>query len=800
MAPLSQTDDWPSEHIFVPSGERGRAIGILPASVRLSHIFKDANIQLLGDLHGKTYLELGRYRNCGRKTLRELYCLVRDIQSGNSQHSLTTGEPSRDPNTLLVTKASRDLVLSELPMSVRLENVLRTRGYKTVGDLNGSDVRDILSERNCGRKTIQELKKLLKRVEEGEFSSDLETSALKPLRTVIRLIRAGANSIDKRNHEILNQRLFGRKGEPKTLEEVGKRFGMTRERVRQIVKAAFEKIRRSGGPVLARALELLSDEHNKSVSPLTASSITAELSSESQDTEWPELFYLHIIDQIAPSIPVWGPEIGWESHSGPKIAQINLILEDWLRAKGAYPTAKDAFEHLRESTEIKDLSVPELFSALRRARNIILDFAQPGEPRLRLRRLRLFDVALPILIESPEPLTPEAIIEKARSRFGADSLILAVRTTENALGRHPKIFRLGPRAFGLRQHFASSEADWPRLRAQFVELLQKENRPISSIEVCEKRSIPLPKLINSYELAEILREDTHLVDLGRRLFGLAKWGVEEREHIKDLLPQILAQADRPLTVSELYERLTKFRSATPTGLSNVLREHPRIVRLGFEHYGLRRWGDSRKDFFVTKRSIVEKAVRRTDPPITFSELCNIFGIPAQGRSADILWKSCAGSEKLRRAPDRRAEDTLLMHKVVSLEQALASIVRTVARPMHSYELEWELRARFGELFPKIKLRQIEERLDKSQRFVRNVDGTFVLDADLDFGEFDINAIRAVAAELTRRHREILSSDELLERLESEGFDLQGMTRGMLTSVLRGSEELEQVGQERFRAK
>ena len=67
--------------------------------------------------------------------------------------------------------------------------------------------------------------------------------------------------------------------------------------------------------------------------------------------------------------------------------------------------------------------------------------------------------------------------------------------------------------------------------------------------------------MNSYELAEILREDPRLIDLGRRLFGFAKWGVEEREHIKDLLPKILAQADRPLTLSEIYQRLTKFRSA-----------------------------------------------------------------------------------------------------------------------------------------------------------------------------------------------------------------------------------------------
>ena len=141
-----------------------------------------------------------------------------------------------------------------------------------------------------------------------------------------------------------------------------------------------------------------------------------------------------------------------------------------------------------------------------------------------------------------------------------------------------------------------------------------------------------------------------------------------------------------------------------------------------------------------------------------------------------------------------------MHKAVSLEQALASIARTFARPARAYELEWELRAKFGELFENVRLQRIEKRLDKSPRFLRNADGAFFLDADLDLGEFDVSAIRAAAAKLMREEREILSSDDLLERLESQGFDLEEMTQGMLASILRGSQELEEVGGQRFRAK
>ena len=798
QAAANNRNDWLANRIFIPVSERGRSLP--PVSVRLSHVFDQAKLRLLGDLHGKSYLEIGRYRNCGRKTLDELRNLLRQIQIGEFQYPVAGESTATDPNIVSVSTGVRSMLLEELPISVRLEKVLRARGYRTLGDLHGCDLRELLKTKNCGRKSIIQLKQLLRRAEAGEFMPAASTSADDPLTSAIRLIDVGMSSVSERNCEIVTQRLFGEKGESKTLEEVGEQFGMTRERVRQIVRDAFEKVRRSGGPVLARALEAVANQQNGAVVPITAPLLAARLSAISEASEWPALFYVYVIERIAPCLPVWDLNLRRETPDEWQRNEINLALEKWLSTKGEHPTAKEAFDHLLGQSKFGQLSVVAFFSVLQRARRIIVDFPRVDDPRLRLRRLRLFDVALPVLLDSPEPLTAEKIIEKARSRFGSDTVMLSARTAENALAAHPGIFKLGPRSFGLRQHFVSSEADWPKLREQFAELLRKEDRAISTIEVCDKQSIVLPPCINSYELAEILREDPRLIDLGHHLFGLAKWGVEEREHIKDLLLKILAEADRPLTVPEIYDRLTKFRSAAPTAVSIALRTHPKIARLEFEHYGLRSWGDSRNDFFVAKRSIVERVVRHRDPPITFAELCKVFRIPVEGPAADLLWKSCAGSNRLCRAPDRRGEDTLLMHRAVSLEQALASIARTLARPAQAYELEWELRGKFGELFENVRLQRIEKRLDKSPRFLRNADGAFFLDADLDLGEFDVSALRAATAKLMREERQILSSDALLERLESQGFDLEEMTQGMLASILRGSEELEEVGRERFRAK
>ena len=202
---------------------------------------------------------------------------------------------------------------------------------------------------------------------------------------------------------------------------------------------------------------------------------------------------------------------------------------------------------------------------------------------------------------------------------------------------------------------------------------------------------------------------------------------------------------------------------------------------------------------MSKRWLVERTVRRSEPPVSFEALCGTFDIPAKGLLADVLWKSCAGSEKLRRAPDCQDPATLLLHKTVSLEQVLASIARALGRAAPAYELEWELQAKFGDLFERVGLRQIEERLAQCPRFLRNTTGAFFLDADLDLGEFDLDALRAASAKALAESCEILSCDDLLYRLELQGLEIEEMSAGMLASILRGGEGLQEVGHQYFTA-
>ena len=51
--------------------------------------------------------------------------------------------------------------------------------------------------------------------------------------------------LNKREMEVLKERYGFDDGNPKTLEKVGERFGVTRERIRQIERKALEKLGRS---------------------------------------------------------------------------------------------------------------------------------------------------------------------------------------------------------------------------------------------------------------------------------------------------------------------------------------------------------------------------------------------------------------------------------------------------------------------------------------------------------------------------------------------------------------------------
>ena len=155
-------------------------------------------------------------------------------------------------------------------------------------------------------------------------------------------------------------------------------------------------------------------------------------------------------------------------------------------------------------------------------------------------------------------------------------------------------YLLGPRAYGLRQHFQLPKPLWESARADFARFLEKEHRPVSTPEIINASLFPWTSQTNAYELAEVLREDAAFVDLGKFLFAQAAWGVSERAQVKDLIPQVLAEAGRPLSTIEVVEQLTRLRSVSPHTMPSQLRRHLLVREVSPRCFGLKSWDESRR--------------------------------------------------------------------------------------------------------------------------------------------------------------------------------------------------------------
>jgi DNA mismatch endonuclease (patch repair protein) len=242
----SPSDKRKDEAIFIPQEVRGRTIGSFYLSERLHHVLERRGVAILGDLHGLSQGDFLKTANCGRKTVAELMALVRSVQTGTALSAPIAYEPVRD-GLFCVPANAKEINFSELPVSVRLGHVLTRKGFVHLGQLEGLSVRDLQSQRNCGERTISELLELLQQTAGGKFDVPQTCDDSASCRNAIFLIDNAVSKLSARNRQILLWRLGGFGGEPLSLEEVGAKFKVTRERVRQVVERTVPDIRRVSG-------------------------------------------------------------------------------------------------------------------------------------------------------------------------------------------------------------------------------------------------------------------------------------------------------------------------------------------------------------------------------------------------------------------------------------------------------------------------------------------------------------------------------------------------------------------------
>jgi DNA-directed RNA polymerase alpha subunit len=93
---------------------------------------------------------------CGRR-------LTGDVRASHNE-AATAGDAG-----FAIPESVHQLQLEELPITTRLANVARSIGARALGDLSERSPSELLQYKDCGVRTLDEVRRLLERAISGEF-------------------------------------------------------------------------------------------------------------------------------------------------------------------------------------------------------------------------------------------------------------------------------------------------------------------------------------------------------------------------------------------------------------------------------------------------------------------------------------------------------------------------------------------------------------------------------------------------------------------------------------------------------
>lgn len=267
-------------------------------------------------------------------------------------------ESSSKQQCLIIPERVWHLNITELPRSVRLEGALYKLGIKRLGELNGVLINQLRYGGNCGQITINELHALIKRATDGEFEiSDADKKQFK-FADLLRFTDELMKVVDKRDRVIFLRRFGGNVEVAQTLESIGTKFHVTRERIRQIETKILILLSSQGGPKLKFYLERIATYCNNEVYPLTPELVAEWAKEQKYSLAYQPAFYVRLYSDLCPDLPAWpdGQKIGYSY--APRLDTVARCLESALReiktplplkkalkvlqAPGAMPNAKPA--------------------------------------------------------------------------------------------------------------------------------------------------------------------------------------------------------------------------------------------------------------------------------------------------------------------------------------------------------------------------------------------------------------------------------------------------------------------------
>jgi hypothetical protein len=241
--------------IKIPARFRDRPLEVLSGnrrlSARLAQVLHKSGVRVLGDLHRRRVGDFAWKRNCGFKTLQELDSLASAFANqATSRKRGIAASREASGTAFAVSKSICRLRFDELPTTKRLANVVRSHGFRTLGDLHGRTRFELLQYKACGWRTLVEVQQLVERAICGEFDvARIDES--KAAGELLTLLEQGITKLAPGDRQFLLARIRGM-----TFAEIGLRYGFTRAWAHQAVVKAFGALRNTWGPRIPRLLAM----------------------------------------------------------------------------------------------------------------------------------------------------------------------------------------------------------------------------------------------------------------------------------------------------------------------------------------------------------------------------------------------------------------------------------------------------------------------------------------------------------------------------------------------------------------
>jgi len=391
----------PAEVFRIHPSYSNHRIPDLPLSKRAVKALMGMDVKTLGELDGIAWVKLLDLKNCGSKTFKEIVRLTED----NGQKNEGAGdkiEPSLSAThrrAIEIPDRARNWPLEHLPLSARLDHVLRKLRCRALGDLHGALYDDLFRAPDCGTRTVIQLQQLIDRIQRGEFGSPKERGADSASTFLAKRIDAFVTDQSPRYRQIFLDRVGGI-NQPMTLLEVGQKFKMTRERVRQIVDMLIVKVMGFGGPIFVQSLEELMIELDQKVLPLTPQLFKDLCGPTHQDLKHALPFYIRLLGWLSPRLSAWPVGQTPTVFHTPEMERIIEKLKKWFEGRAEPISFLEAYKGI--TTGDFSCSSFQFLEVLRYAAEFEMRLDAPQAPR----------VSPPV--ESPRRWA-QAILEQSRN-------------------------------------------------------------------------------------------------------------------------------------------------------------------------------------------------------------------------------------------------------------------------------------------------------------------------------------------------------------------------------------------------